>query len=137
MEELNSAMGNRNRTLWKAVCRSLCSKTSLDEYERALYGALSGDVKSVLAVSTSWEAQLWAHTNARLEAAIDAKLDKTGSWWSQDASTHFSLTSNIKEVGAVQLNILSIPSTQHDAAGQSDLKDVFLKLTQTNSHLIQ
>lgn len=137
MEELNSSFGNRNRMLWKAVCRSLCSKTTLDEYERGLYGVLSGDLKSVLAVSTSWEAQLWAHTNARLEASIDSKLDKLGLWWGQDASIQFSLSSNTKEMGAVQVNELHIPTVQHDANEQSELKDVFLSLSQTNQQTIQ
>jgi nuclear pore complex protein Nup107 len=137
MEEIKSTMGNRNRTLWKAVCRSLCSKTTVDEYERGLYGALSGDLKSVLAVSTSWESQLWAYTNARLEALIDDKLDKSGLWWGQDAGTHFGIPSNIKEQGAVRLNELSIPNVLHDLGEQSQLKDVFLNLSQSNHHSIQ
>lgn len=128
-------MGNRNRTLWKAVCRALCAKSSVEEYERALYGALSGDLKSVLAVSSSWEAQLWAHTNAKLEAAIDDKLDRANSWWGQDAKSRFGSSGNAKEYGAVQLNELSLPRDQSQE--QSDLKEVFSLLAQSNQHGIQ
>ncbi|UZJ51384.1 hypothetical protein CBS101457_000704 [Exobasidium rhododendri] len=140
MEEINSSMGNRNRTLWKAVCRSLCAKATLDEYEKGLYGALSGDLKSVLAVSTSWESHLWAYTNARLEASIDAKLDNTGLWWGQDAGGQFGQSSNLKDLGSVRLNELSIPNVQHDLTSQgevgAELKDVFGSLAQTNQHNI-
>ena len=136
MEDLSSSMGNRNRMLWKAVCRSACAKTTLEEHERALYGALSGDLKSVLAVSTSWETQLWAHTNARLEAAIDAKLDRAGLWWGQDANSHFSVPGNPRELGAVRLSEMGVPNV-YQGEDRVELKDVFLGLAQTSQHGIQ
>lgn len=97
------AGGNRNRLLWKAVCRRLASahsSTGMDPYERALYGSLAGHLQSVLAVSSkdSWEEHLWAHVNAALEGRIEAALEgasaeeeesdgdkvTAGAWWSQE-----------------------------------------------------
>lgn len=147
VEELTAPMGNRNRALWKAVCRAICVKSPVDEYERALYGALSGDLKSVLAVSTTWESYLWAHTNARLEASIDASLDKTGSWWSQEARSSFG--TNAKDLGSVQLTELPLPKLaaaagngaaaafDNEAPLASELRDVFVKLAQTEQHGVQ
>lgn len=148
-DELTTPMGNRNRALWKAVCRSLCAKSSVDEYERALYGALSGDLKSVLNVSTTWDAQLWAHANARLESTIDYKLNKLDNWWSQDAADRFGLSANSKELGSVQLHDLRIPGStldkttmdsrtflEKDAPLAIELRDVFVKLGQTEQNNI-
>jgi nuclear pore complex protein Nup107 len=46
----------------------------VSKYERALYGALSGDLQSVLPACETWEDQLWAHINHLLETRIDAHL---------------------------------------------------------------
>lgn len=151
-QELTEPMGNENRALWKAVCRNICARQSLeDEYEKALYGALSGDLRSVLHVSKSWESQLWAHVNARLEASIDAKLDARAGWWSQNAGSTFTGT---LEAGAVKLVELSIPNAgvENNAVlgGSTDtrtnskpltvaeeLRTVFARLGQMEQHSIQ
>lgn len=39
--------GNKSRSLWKGTCYALANDTSADQYERAIYGALSGDVNTV------------------------------------------------------------------------------------------
>lgn len=43
----------------------------LDEYERALYGALCGDISSVLPVCETWQDQLWAYFNALVQARVE------------------------------------------------------------------
>lgn len=103
------AKGNLNRRLWKMMCRKLASAVSfsllcwrsremryadlmrnelqpgVDPYERALYGAISGDTASILPVCTSWEDHVWVHVNALLEASIEANLSSSseGRFWSQ------------------------------------------------------
>ena len=87
--------GNVNRRLWKAMARKLASNVALSPYERALYGALSGDVASVLPVCETWEDQLWAHASALLEDHLERGLvtSRDGRFWTQavavgaDAST--------------------------------------------------
>ncbi|KAL9938079.1 hypothetical protein V8E36_002702 [Tilletia maclaganii] len=73
-----SPYGNRNRALWKATARKLAGMKSLDPYERALYGALSGSLEPVLVCSsTTWEEAVWAYVNAKLEAGIESGLRKS------------------------------------------------------------
>lgn len=52
-------------------CFIVFSQSSVKAYERALYGALAGDLHSVLPVCESWEDHLWAHINALFEDRID------------------------------------------------------------------
>ncbi len=55
VQDVDRVVGNRNRSLWKSACRKLSANTNLDEFERALYGSLAGDLSSVAHVSQSWE----------------------------------------------------------------------------------
>ncbi|KPV74234.1 uncharacterized protein RHOBADRAFT_54084 [Rhodotorula graminis WP1] len=71
--------GNANRRLWKTMCRKLAATTTLDPYERALYGALSGDVASVLPVCSTWEDVVWVHANALFESHVEAGLASSPS----------------------------------------------------------
>lgn len=78
MQEVETSLiqGNLRRKLWKKSCRAIANSTHLDLYERALYGSVSGDESSVLAVAQSWEDHLWARINALIEVQIDAILEK-------------------------------------------------------------
>jgi nuclear pore complex protein Nup107 len=42
-----SVKGNRRRELWKRMCYALAHRRGGDEYEKAVYGVLCGDVESV------------------------------------------------------------------------------------------
>ncbi|KAG0030035.1 hypothetical protein BGZ81_003137 [Podila clonocystis] len=68
--------GNKSRSLWKGTCYALAIDTSADQYERAIYGALSGDVNSVLPVCGGWEDHAWVQYNALVENMIEAQLSK-------------------------------------------------------------
>ncbi|SCV74874.1 BQ2448_7903 [Microbotryum intermedium] len=76
--------GNVNRRLWKMMCRKLASSPNLDPYERALYGAISGDTASVLPVCSSWEDIVWVHVNSLFEAHVESGLwhSSSGRYWS-------------------------------------------------------
>ncbi|SCZ87891.1 BZ3500_MvSof-1268-A1-R1_Chr2-3g05359 [Microbotryum saponariae] len=76
--------GNVNRKLWKMMCRKLASSPNLDPYERALYGAISGDTASVLPVCSSWEDIVWVHVNSLFEAHVESGLwqSSSGRYWS-------------------------------------------------------
>ncbi|GAA99622.1 uncharacterized protein L969DRAFT_86891 [Mixia osmundae IAM 14324] len=80
--------GNLNRQLWKSVCRRIASSPTITPYERALYGAISGDVASVLPVCSSWEDVLWAHVNGIFEAQVDHALSRSqaASFWLSEAT---------------------------------------------------
>ncbi|KAM0786333.1 hypothetical protein ACM66B_001806 [Microbotryomycetes sp. NB124-2] len=79
------AKGTINRRLWKQMCRKLASAPGIDPHERALYGAISGDLDSVLPVCSSWEDIVWAHVNAFFEANVESGLWKSseGRYWSR------------------------------------------------------
>lgn len=62
--------------LWRRICFSLARKGGGDEYERAVYGILSGDISSVESVCSSWDDFLFAHYNALLRTQFDAYLQK-------------------------------------------------------------
>jgi nuclear pore complex protein Nup107 len=57
----------------------------VSKYERALYGALSGDLQSVLPACETWEDQLWAHVNHLLETRIDAHIAAAPAFFSKRA----------------------------------------------------
>ncbi|GAC98381.1 hypothetical protein PHSY_005975 [Pseudozyma hubeiensis SY62] len=142
-QDVDRVVGNRNRSLWKSACRKLSANSNLDEFERALYGSLAGELQSVVNVSQSWEEFLWAHVNAKLEAAVDLKLDERHNWWSQEADLDLF---GEGEHGAVEVS--QGAATSGSASGTQagniargevevgSLHGVFDKLSQTQSHSI-
>ncbi|KAA8894089.1 nuclear pore protein 84/107 [Sphaerosporella brunnea] len=66
--------GNRRRELWKRMCYALAHQKGGDEYEKAVYGVLCGDVESVLPVCRTWEDMLFTHVNALVEGYYSTKL---------------------------------------------------------------
>ncbi|KAI1868645.1 hypothetical protein JX265_005323 [Neoarthrinium moseri] len=60
--------------LWRRTCYALARQGGSDDYERAVYGILSGDVKSVVPVCSSWDDHLFAQCNALLRSQFDAYI---------------------------------------------------------------
>jgi nuclear pore complex protein Nup107 len=60
--------------LWRRMCFALARKGGGDEYERAVYGILSGDIPSVEPVCRSWDDFVFAHYNALLKTQFDNYL---------------------------------------------------------------
>ncbi|KAG0006490.1 hypothetical protein BGZ65_007375 [Modicella reniformis] len=77
-DQQEGPIGNKTRSLWKGTCYALAKETSADQYERAIYGALCGDIPSVLPVCTSWEDHAWAQYNSLVESMIEARLSQFG-----------------------------------------------------------
>lgn len=76
--------GCLNRKLWKSICLQISLNQSLSTYEQALYGALSGQISSVLPVCYSWEDHIWCYINSIFENQVDRILESTqmGYYWS-------------------------------------------------------
>lgn len=53
--------GNANRDLWKYVCWRASKMEGTNIHERALFGALSGNVAAVLPLCSRWSDKLWAY----------------------------------------------------------------------------
>lgn len=62
--------------LWRRMCYALVKSGGTDEWERAVYGVLSGDIDSVLAVCKTWDDFIFVHYNALLRTQFDAYLVK-------------------------------------------------------------
>ncbi|KAI1824244.1 nuclear pore protein 84/107 [Xylaria intraflava] len=65
--------------LWRRTCFALARQGGTDDYERAVYGILSGDIISVEKVCKSWDDFVFAHYNAMLRAQFDGFLMKRTS----------------------------------------------------------
>ena len=64
----------QSRALWRKACALAAKDGSIDEYENAVYGVLSGYLPSVVKVSRSWDDYLFAHYNAYLLHSFDRYL---------------------------------------------------------------
>ncbi|KAF4338251.1 nuclear pore [Fusarium beomiforme] len=85
--------------LWRRMCFSLSRSGGCDDYERAVYGVLSGDILSVEKVSLNWDDFLFANYNALLRTQLDNYI--LGQCSSDIAS---SLTQSFPSFDAVQFH---------------------------------
>jgi len=60
--------------LWRRMCFALARNGGEDDYEKAVYGILSGDITSVEPVCRSWDDFVFAHYNALLRTQYDEFL---------------------------------------------------------------
>ncbi|KAI1432007.1 nuclear pore protein 84/107 [Xylaria sp. CBS 124048] len=65
--------------LWRRTCFALARQGGTDDYERAVYGILSGDIPSVEKVCKGWDDFVFAHYNALLRAQFDGYIMKRTS----------------------------------------------------------
>lgn len=104
---------------------SSCLQSTLDPYERALYGAISGDTSSVLPVCTSWEDVVWTHVNALFESQVEAGLwtSSEGRFWSRGS---------VKELEAAASKLDNedplLGSAGRGASVRSELEIIFDKM---------
>lgn len=68
------AEGDLYRDLWKQACWEAASSPTCSPYERAVYGALSGNLEAVLPVCTTWEDQLWARMRVLVDVCVELEL---------------------------------------------------------------
>lgn len=57
--------------LWRRMCYGLAKNGGCDDYERAVYGVLSGDISSVEKIAVTWDDFLFANYNALLRTQLD------------------------------------------------------------------
>jgi len=74
-QEIGEPYGNQNRKLWKTTCKSLIEATN-NVWEKAIYGALSGNIQPLLEVSRCWEDHLWAYYTALIEQRQEEELSR-------------------------------------------------------------
>ncbi|XP_067133946.1 nuclear pore complex protein Nup107 [Centruroides vittatus] len=69
--------GNPYRDVWKAMCWKISEDVRIPEYERAMYAALSGNLKVLLPVCASWEDYLWAYMKVALDVRIEQEIRRS------------------------------------------------------------
>ena len=62
----------KSLALWRRTCFALARDGGTDDFERAVYGLLSGDIPSVERVCGSWDDLAFAHYNSILRTQFDA-----------------------------------------------------------------
>ena len=66
--------GNHHGPLWRRMCYALARDGGVDPWERAVYGALGGDLNSLQVVSSSWDDIIYAHYNSLVLGQYDTYL---------------------------------------------------------------
>lgn len=66
--------GWQSRVLWRRMCAVAAREGGINEYEKAVYGVLSGDLASVEKVCHGWDDYLFAHYNSYLLRQFDHYL---------------------------------------------------------------
>ncbi|XP_014668876.1 PREDICTED: nuclear pore complex protein Nup107-like [Priapulus caudatus] len=66
--------GNVYRDIWKAVCWRLSQDERLNLYERAMYGAFSGNLPALLPACPTWEDRLWAYYRTMVDARTEQEI---------------------------------------------------------------
>jgi len=69
--------GNPTRKLWKSTCWTLSQNDDYSLKERAIYGALSGNLNAMLNDSSNWEDYVWSHYKALVDVSVEKKLHST------------------------------------------------------------
>ncbi len=92
--------------LWRKMCYALASNAVGDDYKRAVYGILSGDIQTVEPVCKSWDDFLFANYNALLRTQFDNFL--------QEIRTSQMPSSNTLKLGVPDATqLLGEPETSH------------------------
>ncbi|KAI5862674.1 nuclear pore protein 84/107 [Durotheca rogersii] len=91
--------GPLSMLLWRRTCFALARQGGTDDFERAVYGILSGDIPSVEKICEDWDDFVYAHFNALLRTQFDAYLTKRSP---PDATA--AITQTLPAFNAVQFH---------------------------------
>ncbi|XP_033757486.1 nuclear pore complex protein Nup107-like [Pecten maximus] len=72
--QTSSVEGNPNRDIWRNVCWNMAKEPSYDQFEKAIYGILSGNLQAVLPVCKDWLDYLWAHYKVLVDVRVEQEL---------------------------------------------------------------
>ncbi|XP_059153003.1 nuclear pore complex protein Nup107-like [Physella acuta] len=72
--EVAPVEGNPYRDIWKAVCWRMASEKDLDQFERAVYATLSGNLHGMLPVCASWMDYVWAYFKVMVDVKVEQEI---------------------------------------------------------------
>ena len=94
----------QSRILWRRMCMKAAKLGGIDEYEKAVYGVLGGDLSSVERVARGCDDFLFAHYNSYLLRSFDNFLERR--LMSTDSSIRplvITTSNNIQEMSSTQV----------------------------------
>jgi nuclear pore complex protein Nup107 len=74
IEDSDTTSDHVSSALWRRMCFALAKRGDIDEYERAVYGILSGDISAVEPVCHSWDDHIFVHYNALVRSQFENYL---------------------------------------------------------------
>ncbi|XP_078455539.1 nuclear pore complex protein Nup107 isoform X1 [Lampetra fluviatilis] len=72
--ELQPVEGNPYRDVWRSCCWRMAEEEQFNRHERAIYAALSGNLKQILPVCESWEDCVWAYFRVLVDQLVEAEV---------------------------------------------------------------
>ncbi|XP_019066191.1 nuclear pore complex protein Nup107 [Fukomys damarensis] len=72
--ELEPVEGNPYRRIWKISCWRMAEDERFNKYERAIYAALSGNLKQLLPVCDTWEDSVWAYFRVMVDSLVEQEI---------------------------------------------------------------
>uniref|UniRef100_H0VCS9 Nuclear pore complex protein n=1 Tax=Cavia porcellus TaxID=10141 RepID=H0VCS9_CAVPO len=72
--ELEPVEGNPYRRIWKISCWRMAEDEHFNKYERAIYAALSGNLKQLLPVCDTWEDTVWAYFRVMVDSLVEQEI---------------------------------------------------------------
>uniref|UniRef100_A0A4X2MD81 Nuclear pore complex protein n=1 Tax=Vombatus ursinus TaxID=29139 RepID=A0A4X2MD81_VOMUR len=72
--EIEPVEGNPYRCIWKISCWRMAEDEQFNRYERAIYAALSGNLKQLLPVCETWEDTVWAYFRVMVDSLVEQEV---------------------------------------------------------------
>uniref|UniRef100_A0A7N4P6J9 Nuclear pore complex protein n=1 Tax=Sarcophilus harrisii TaxID=9305 RepID=A0A7N4P6J9_SARHA len=72
--EIEPVEGNPYRCIWKISCWRMAEDELFNKYERAIYAALSGNLKQLLPVCETWEDTVWAYFRVMVDSLVEQEV---------------------------------------------------------------
>lgn len=69
-----AVIGNPHRDIWKTVCWNMSQDARVGIYEKAIYSALSGNLRGVLPVCKSWLDYVWAYFRVFVDRKVEDEI---------------------------------------------------------------
>ncbi|ELK27210.1 Nuclear pore complex protein Nup107 [Myotis davidii] len=111
--ELEPVEGNPYRCIWKISCWRMAEDELFNRYERAIYAALSGNLKQLLPVCDTWEDTVWAYFRVMVDSLVEQEirtsvitLDETEELPREYLETNWTLEKVFEELQATDKKLL-------------------------------
>ena len=81
--------GNLYRDVWKQMCWAMCQEERYSIYEKAIYAALSGNLKALLPVCRSWGDYVWAYFRTYVDQMVEQEIHFLSHWKKEELPSNY------------------------------------------------